>query len=437
MREELARWLGRDETEVEIEQISGGASNLTYRVRVGADDWILRRPPEFVTATSNDMSREWTVLRALESTDVPVPRVVKTCEDTDVLGAPFYLMERLDGIVFRGADDVAHLDEAQSRRCTEALIDVLATLHAVDVEAVGLGGFGRPEGYVARQVRRWSSQWEATKFAEVPELDETARRLAASVPADGPAAIVHGDYSFNNTLFCLDPPTQLQAVLDWELSTLGDPLTDVGMLVLYWGEIGESIWTGTQAHRANPGFGTVDDVLDRYASASGQGPRGHRLLRGPRDPQDGRDHGGREDPTRGRRSGAGRGPRGQGPPARVRGARGHRPSRLNRPSVEGQRRGRGSTLPELRPPSTASSAPVTNPARGDTRNSTASATSSGSPMRPSGAIERLARVRGSSSGSTMGVAMGPGTIALTRIPSSARSRAAILVSPRSAHFDEP
>lgn len=268
MREALARWLGRDD--VAVEQIAGGASNLTYRVRTGEDDWILRRPPAFVTATSNDMIREWTVLRALAPTAVPVPRVIRTCEDVSVLGVPFYLMERLDGVVFRSAGDVAHLDEAQSRACTDELADVLAALHAVDPGCVGLTSFGRPGGFVERQVRRWAGQWEATKFADVPEIAETARRLAAAVPPEQPAAIVHGDYSFNNTVFYRRPPDRLQGVLDWELSTLGDPLTDVGMLAFYWGDMAESIWSTTQAHRASPGFGTTGELLERYARSSGR-----------------------------------------------------------------------------------------------------------------------------------------------------------------------
>jgi aminoglycoside phosphotransferase (APT) family kinase protein len=268
MREALSRWLARDD--LTVEQIAGGASNLTYRVRSGADDWILRLPPTFVTATSNDMTREWTVLQALYGTDIPVPRVIRTCEDASVLGAPFYLMERLDGIVFRSVEDVRHLDEEQSRACTEDLIDVLARLHAIDPVAVGLADFGRPAGFLDRQVRRWTKQWDQTKFAEVPAIDEVARRLAAAVPPEGEAAIVHGDYSFNNTVYFRDPPTRLQGVLDWELSTLGDPLTDVGMLALYWGEIAESIWTGTQAHRANAGFGTTGEMLERYALSSGR-----------------------------------------------------------------------------------------------------------------------------------------------------------------------
>ncbi|HTR68875.1 MAG TPA: phosphotransferase family protein [Mycobacteriales bacterium] len=267
-RAALVAWLGRDD--LDVQQIGGGASNLTFAVRTGREELVLRRPPAFVTPTSNDMRREWTVLRALARTDVPVPRVVRTCEDPAVLGVPFYLMERLDGIVFRSAQDVGHLDVRESRECTEELIRVLAALHALDPATVGLEDFGRPEGFLARQVRRWTKQWERTAFAEVPEIDEVSRRLAAAVPPSGPPAIVHGDYSFNNTMFHREPPTRMLGVLDWELSTIGDPMTDVGMLALYWGDIGASIWTGQQAHRANPGFGTSAAMLERYAAVSGR-----------------------------------------------------------------------------------------------------------------------------------------------------------------------
>ena len=272
MREALAAWLGRDD--LVIEEMSGGASNLTFRVRSGADDWVLRRPPRsHVLATANDMRREWTVQQALAGSPVPVPRIVRTCEDESVLGAPFYLMETLDGIVFDDAPSVAHLDAAQSRACAFELMDVLARLHAVDPDAVGLSGFGRPAGFVERQVKRWLTQWQKAARREVPAIEEIARRLARSLPAEGPGAIVHGDYSFNNTMFFRDPPTRLQAVLDWEMSTLGDPLTDVGMVAMYWGEVGAFLWRGrehAQAHRAHAGFPSVDELLERYARASGR-----------------------------------------------------------------------------------------------------------------------------------------------------------------------
>jgi aminoglycoside phosphotransferase (APT) family kinase protein len=219
------------------------------------------------------MKREYTVQAALHGTDVPVPRVVRFCDDESVLGAPFYLMERLDGIVFNDASDVAHLDEAQSLAASYELVDVLARLHAVDPEAVGLGSFGKPTGFVTRQVGRWSTQWERAKQRELPEIDEVARILAANIPAEGDASIVHGDYSFNNTMFFRDRPATMQAVLDWEMSTLGDPLTDVGMVAMYWGEVGEMMWAKRehpQPHRANAGFPSVDELLERYARTSGR-----------------------------------------------------------------------------------------------------------------------------------------------------------------------
>jgi len=272
MEAALAGWLGADH--VAVDQVSGGSSNLTYRVRHGDDDWILRRPPmSHVLATANDMKREYTVQAALHGTDVPVPKVFRFCDDESVLGAPFYVMERLDGIVFNDATDVAHLDEALSLAATHELMDVLARLHAVDPAAVGLDGFGKPVGFVTRQIARWTTQWEKAKQRELPDIDEVAKRLAAAIPAEGAASIVHGDYSFNNTMFFRDEPARMQAVLDWEMSTLGDPLTDVGMVAMYWGEVGEFMWARRehpQPHRANAGFPSVDDILERYATTSGR-----------------------------------------------------------------------------------------------------------------------------------------------------------------------
>ncbi|MCU1373284.1 MAG: putative aminoglycoside phosphotransferase [Actinomycetia bacterium] len=260
--------------ELKIDQLSGGSSNLTYRVRDGERDWVLRRPPlTHVLATANDMKREYTVQRGLHGTDVPVPEVVAFCADEAVIGGPFYLMEMLDGIVFNDASDVAHLDEAQSLAATHELVDVLARLHAVDPASVGLGEFGKPTGFVTRQVGRWSTQWEKSKQRELPEIDEVARILAANIPPEGGASIVHGDYSFNNTMFRKDEPARMLAVLDWEMSTLGDPLTDVGMVAMYWGEVGEMMWAKRehpQPHRANAGFPSVDDLLERYALTSGR-----------------------------------------------------------------------------------------------------------------------------------------------------------------------
>jgi aminoglycoside phosphotransferase (APT) family kinase protein len=274
MAQALGAWLGRDE--VEVTQISGGASNLTFRIRSSLGDWVLRRPPMGpLLPTANDMRREYAVQGALASTDVPVASMLRFCDDLSVLGAPFYLMEWLDGIVFATAGDVGHLTEDESLDCSYELMDVLACLHAVDPAAVGLSDFGRPAGFLERQVKRWVKQWESAKQRDLPEIDEVARRLTAALPPETSSAgsIVHGDYSFNNTMFFRRPPTKMRAVLDWELSTLGDPLTDVGMVAVYWAEVGAFLWRNRQdpqPHLANQGFPSVDRLLERYAVVSGR-----------------------------------------------------------------------------------------------------------------------------------------------------------------------
>lgn len=261
---------------VQVTHLSGGSSNLTFRVRDDANDWVLRRPPVGAfLATANDMGREYTVQTGLHGTDVPVPTTVAMCTDESVIGVPFYLMEFVDGIVYSDAEQVTHLDEAQALAATDELIDVLARLHAVDFTAVGLGELGRPVGFLQRQIDRWCTQWERSAQRDLPAVDEVARRLQRSVPEHTDASIVHGDYSFNNTMWSPTDPTRMVAVLDWEMSTLGDPLTDLGMVAVYWGEAGELMWRSRapQPHRRNPGFPGVDHLLARYEATSGRSVR--------------------------------------------------------------------------------------------------------------------------------------------------------------------
>jgi aminoglycoside phosphotransferase (APT) family kinase protein len=257
---------------VRVDQLAGGSSNLTFRVRDDANDWVLRRPPlSHVLATAHDMTREFRVQSALQQADVPVARQFALCDDDTVIGAPFYLMARLDGVVYDDVDAVDGITEAQGLAASYELVDVLARLHCTDYDAIGLGEFGRPAGFMARQIQRWQKQWANSVLVDVPAVDEVARRLEATLPPDGRHAIVHGDYSFNNTMFDAADPTRMIAVLDWEMSTLGDPLADVGMLAVYWGDVGELMWRSRrpQAHRANAGFPDVDTLLDRYARTSG------------------------------------------------------------------------------------------------------------------------------------------------------------------------
>ena len=253
------------------ELIAGGRSNLTYGIADGEHRWVLRRPPlGHVLPTAHDMGREYRVLTALAATDVPVPRTFAFCDDNAVNGAPFYVMERVDGQILRTAVDVARLTPAQAAACSRELVDVLARIHSVDYEAVGLADFGHPDGYLERQVRRWGEQWERSKAADLPELDELARRLRAALPESGPPTIVHGDYRLDNTMLALDDPTRIVAVLDWEMATLGDPLADVGLFLLYWAQSEAQIIATGEGISIDAGFLSRDEVVGLYAERSGR-----------------------------------------------------------------------------------------------------------------------------------------------------------------------
>src|SRR5271154_7171024 len=216
--------------------ISGGRSNLTYSIGDDAHEWVLRRPPlAHVPPTAHDMAREHTVLAALAGTDVPVPRTLAFCSDDAVNDAPFYVMDKVDGVILRTPAEMTALSPDEARRCSEGLIDVLVAIHAVDYQAVGLSEFGHPDGYLERQVRRWGEQWERSKSREIPAIEELARRLRAALPASPPPTIVHGDYRLDNTMLAADDPGRIIAVLDWEMATLGDPLSDLGLFLVYWG----------------------------------------------------------------------------------------------------------------------------------------------------------------------------------------------------------
>ena len=246
--------------------IAGGRSNLTYEVSDGTKSWVVRRPPlGHVLATAHDMRREYEVITALRDTDVPVPPAYALCSDADVLGAPFYVMAKVDGIAYRTAEEIAPLGPARVQAIAERMIDTLALLHAVDPAAVGLGEFGRPEGFLARQVRRWKKQLDASRSRPVAGIDELHALLAADPPDGGAAAIVHGDYRLDNIL--IDANDQLAAIVDWEMATLADPLTDVGLLIVY--QRMDRLDAGPMASDA-PGYPSEAEVLARYAERSGR-----------------------------------------------------------------------------------------------------------------------------------------------------------------------
>jgi aminoglycoside phosphotransferase (APT) family kinase protein len=257
--------------ELHASLLSGGRSNLTYSIGDDAHEWVLRRPPlGHVLPTAHDMAREYTVLAALAPTEVPVPQPLAFCDDTSVNDAPFYVMQKVDGVILRTPAEVSQLSKDDARRCSEELIDVLVAIHAVDYRAVGLAEFGRPDGYIERQVRRWGEQWERSKTRELPAVDELARRLRNALPESPAPTIVHGDYRLDNTMLSPDDLGRVVSVLDWEMATLGDPLADLGLYLLYYarddaqtGNVGVTIST-------EAGFLSRDDVVERYAKESGR-----------------------------------------------------------------------------------------------------------------------------------------------------------------------
>ncbi|MGA8987398.1 phosphotransferase family protein [Aeromicrobium sp.] len=275
----LQAWLERESPGIltgalSAELITGGKSNLTYIVSDSSRDVVVRRPPlGHVLATAHDMGREHRVMAALEPTDVPVPQMLAHCEDTEVIGAPFYVMERVAGTPYSRAAQLTPLGAERTGAITERLVDTLVALHSVDYEAVGLADFGRPDGYLGRQVSRWKKQLVASTSRELPGMDELVAQLENSIPSSSEGTIVHGDYRLDNVL--VDDADRVTAVLDWEMSTLGDPLTDVAIMLAYQ-QLAES------APPAQDGAALVTDaplaagylsreaVLARYAAGSGR-----------------------------------------------------------------------------------------------------------------------------------------------------------------------
>jgi aminoglycoside phosphotransferase (APT) family kinase protein len=257
--------------ELRAEFISGGRSNLTYLVFDDVSKWVLRRPPlHGLTPSAHDMAREYRVVAALQDTPVPVARAVTMRNDDSVLGAPFQMVEYVPGRVVRYADELEALgDEDSISKSVDALIHVLADLHFVDPEAVGLGDFGKPSGYLERQVRRWGSQWELVR-REDDSCDADVKRLhsalAQAIPPQSRNAVVHGDYRIDNTILDADDATKVVAVLDWEMSTLGDPLSDAALMCVYRHPLFNVIHASSAW--ASPLIPEADDLANRYSLAA-------------------------------------------------------------------------------------------------------------------------------------------------------------------------
>ncbi len=249
--------------------VAGGRSNLTFRVTDQADgDWVLRRPPTgHVLATAHDMSREHRIISALAPTDVPVAPAIGLCTDEAVNGAPFYVMSFVDGLVLRDAAAAEHVTPEVRRRAGLSVAETLAKIHAIDPDSVGLGELGRKEGYIARQLKRWSSQYENSEGAAGP-VTEAYERLLTSIPEQGAPAIVHGDYRLDNCM--VDESGEVIAVLDWEICTLGDPLADLGVLMVYWAERDDPYAALPGAATVLDGFPTRAEMVEAYEAAGGR-----------------------------------------------------------------------------------------------------------------------------------------------------------------------
>jgi aminoglycoside phosphotransferase (APT) family kinase protein len=247
-----------------------GHSNVTYSLSTGV---VLRRPPRGpLPPSAHDVLREARVLRALQDTKVRTPKVLAVCDDPGVIGAPFYVMEEKHGDVITDTMPPPLDDETHRREVAEQLIAALVELHSVDWSSVGLEGFGKPTGYLERQLRRFNGIWEFNKTREIPEFEQVSTWLAANIPQSPPATIVHGDYRLGNTMFAAGAPAQLVAIFDWEMATIGDPLADVGYMMLHWRQADDDDDSkfALQSVTALPGFPTRRELVALYEQRSGR-----------------------------------------------------------------------------------------------------------------------------------------------------------------------
>ncbi len=251
--------------------IAGGHSNLTYRVVDAAQRAVvLRRPPlGHVLATAHDMAREHRIISAVGPAGVPVAQALALCTDESVNGAPFYVMSFVEGRVLDGPAKAEDVPLDIRRAASEHLVEVLVHLHSLEIDAIGLGDLARRDGYIERQVKRWAKQWQGSKTRELPEIDAVEAFLAANLPEQKDTAVVHGDYRFGNLL--VDTAVgRITGVLDWELCTLGDPLADLGYLLVYWGDPDDPTKGRHNDPTSLPGFLTRTEIVERYAQLSGR-----------------------------------------------------------------------------------------------------------------------------------------------------------------------
>ena len=256
---------------VTLEILSGGRSNLTYLARSGSSEYVLRRRPLGPVAPgTHDMAREYRVQVALQGSGIPLADVYGYSDDESIMGAPFYVMSRVHGHVFHRRADVASLSPEQARQISEAAVGVLQQIHQVDASAVGLGDLGRPEGFVARRISRWLEQWRRSDHRDHALVEPIGDRLAAQVPEQSDCTLVHGDYRLGNMIVNPVAVTPIAAVLDWEMSTRGDPMTDLAHLLVYWDRTKGRLTHESQTISEHPGFLGSNTLADRYAELSGR-----------------------------------------------------------------------------------------------------------------------------------------------------------------------
>lgn len=270
----LAEHLPADEVKVQLERIGEGHSNITYLVTRGEDRCVLRRPPRPpIPPSANDVLREWRLLDAVENAEVRTPRTLLSCDDESVIGAPFYVMEYVEGTVVTNAIPPSLDTVEERRRMGYDLIDALAEIHAIDWRACGLEGYGKPTGYLERQLRRFTGLWEHNKTRELPRVQEVGDWLAANLPPSPPATIVHGDFRLGNTMVANDAPARIIAIFDWELSTIGDPLADLGYMTVSWVEPGDpedTMYSSLTAVTRREGFPTRAEMIAYYEERTGR-----------------------------------------------------------------------------------------------------------------------------------------------------------------------
>jgi len=262
-------------TALQSTRIMGGHSNETFFITLGSLHYVLRRPPLGpLLPTAHDVAREYRLLVALYGTKVPVPQPIVLCEDTTIIGAPFYVMERINGVAIRDRlPETFVADVAARAGLGESLIDLLADLHSLDWQALGLASFGKPTGYLERQVRRWTGQLDASRVRPLPDLDAVTQWLGQNIPTSSTATIVHGDYRLDNVLFAPTVPAHPLALIDWEMATIGDPLADLGYLLSFWREDGDPpvpFADATWEMTAQSGFSKRRDLIARYHERTGR-----------------------------------------------------------------------------------------------------------------------------------------------------------------------